>query len=469
MKKRNFSFGAVVGVCVLVGGAPACLAQAGIDWVSPAPAVPVEQVERMVLPPSPADGGPVSLTATPHRSVGTVVPRRTSSGETTISRALPAGADVYPPPGNRAARPLGGSTFAAPPMPVTSPIVQPTIDQPPAVAKKPVAQPTPVMAPVVVQEPLAVAPVARPAPIAAPVVQKNVVLPPLEVERTQADVPVPVIDGFGDRVPLSVAIEQIVPSDYVVDVQGGLDTTLTVSWAGGRPFDKVLEDAIYAHGYRVLVDGKQVILHPASAPIKGATVWPSSTPGPQKKAQPIVDRPSGSGAAQPRPAPVSEVAGMTLEPVSPVAVAPVVPVTQPVASRAAPAQTRAAPTYNPGQIDIFSGRVGEPLQTVLLRWTRIARLDLDWAVPDGQYALSQSFAMNTTFPRALEKIMALYKTQRPPFVATIAPGQTPKLMVRMDGAKPLPLATQPASAAQRPQQAMPTAQPKYQSPGFTFE
>jgi hypothetical protein len=448
MKKRSFSFGALVGVCVLVGGAPVGLAQVGIDWVSPppAPAVPVEQVDRMVLPPPAFEGGPVALTpesvpsSVPSRSVGTVVPRRgAGGGDSAVSRALPAGNDVYPPPGNRAAQPLSGAVRLAPAMLV--PVVKSEPSVPAASAPVSVASSGPASgvsgAVPVVREPLV-------APVPAPQKMKPI---PMPVE-TPSMPPPPVIEGFGDHLPLSIAIEQIVPPGYTVDVQGALDMNMNVSWAGGRPFDKVLEDMIYAHGYRVLLDGARVILHPAASRVAAMVSAPVEAVPPS--------------VTEPRVVPNVPVTVVSPPPSPSVSVAP----------RGEPQpQQRPAPTYMPGRIDIFSGRVGESLPTVLSRWTRLAHLDFEWAVPTGDYPLPQSFAMNTTFPRALEKMMALYKGQTPALVATLAPGPVSKLVVRLD---------QPVAALQRvpvvPAMTAPvvqpprsTVQPKYQSPGFTFE
>ena len=49
-----------------------------------------------------------------------------------------------------------------------------------------------------------------------------------------------IAQGFGEDIPLSFAIEQIVPESYMVSYGRGVDPTLPVSWRGGESWKNIL-------------------------------------------------------------------------------------------------------------------------------------------------------------------------------------------------------------------------------------
>ena len=50
--------------------------------------------------------------------------------------------------------------------------------------------------------------------------------------------------GFGNRVPLSFAVRQIVPATFKVTFGSGVDPGALVDWRGGRIWNRVLADAL---------------------------------------------------------------------------------------------------------------------------------------------------------------------------------------------------------------------------------
>ena len=56
------------------------------------------------------------------------------------------------------------------------------------------------------------------------------------------------VDGFGRDIPLSFAVDQIVPSAYSVSYAPGVDVDQRVSWRGGTSWDVVLEDMLAEQG-----------------------------------------------------------------------------------------------------------------------------------------------------------------------------------------------------------------------------
>lgn len=57
------------------------------------------------------------------------------------------------------------------------------------------------------------------------------------------------VDGFGRDIPLSFAVEQIVPPRYSVSYGPGVDAQRRVSWKGGADWNVVLNDMLSEHGF----------------------------------------------------------------------------------------------------------------------------------------------------------------------------------------------------------------------------
>ncbi len=68
--------------------------------------------------------------------------------------------------------------------------------------------------------------------------------------------------GFGKGIPLALALSQIVPSNYSPSYLKDVDTGMTVSWEGGRPWNQVLEKTLNDQGLSSSIRGNKVIIHP---------------------------------------------------------------------------------------------------------------------------------------------------------------------------------------------------------------
>jgi hypothetical protein len=104
------------------------------------------------------------------------------------------------------------------------------------------------------------------------------------------------IEGFGKEVPLAFAVRQIVPNDYLVRFEAGIDQTAKVSWSGSDEWQNVLGGVTTPRGLSFRLDGQAVIVgksdvrpspqviaaaplasSPAS-PRQAATIAPPQTP-----------------------------------------------------------------------------------------------------------------------------------------------------------------------------------------------
>src|SRR3546814_12837990 len=54
-----------------------------------------------------------------------------------------------------------------------------------------------------------------------------------------------VVTGFGNEVPLSFAVRQIVPPGHEISYGAGVDVNAVVTWSGGRPWGEVLNQVAY--------------------------------------------------------------------------------------------------------------------------------------------------------------------------------------------------------------------------------
>ena len=72
--------------------------------------------------------------------------------------------------------------------------------------------------------------------------------------------PEPALSGFGDRVPLSFAVRQIVPAGFEVAFAEAVDQDSPVDWKGGRPWRATLADALRPLGLVVSVAGSKVTI-----------------------------------------------------------------------------------------------------------------------------------------------------------------------------------------------------------------
>lgn len=68
--------------------------------------------------------------------------------------------------------------------------------------------------------------------------------------------------GFGKDIPLALALSQIVPSNYSPSYVKDVDTGVTVTWEGGRPWNQVLQKTLNDQGLESSIRGNKVIIHP---------------------------------------------------------------------------------------------------------------------------------------------------------------------------------------------------------------
>lgn len=101
-------------------------------------------------------------------------------------------------------------------------------------------------------KPTAVKPVLLPAPTPVAVASAGQVNQGRLIQ-VGAPLPGPAIQGWGDDVPLSLVLEQVVPKGWQVET-GGVDTSKHVSWKGGRSWHAIVGDLAYGYRFDARID-----------------------------------------------------------------------------------------------------------------------------------------------------------------------------------------------------------------------
>lgn len=95
-------------------------------------------------------------------------------------------------------------------------------------------------------------PQARVVPVAAP------------VSRSQPTSSYEIASGFGNDIPLIMALQQIVPAQYTYSFHSSVNPGQRVSWEGGQGWDLVVLDMLRPLGLTARVHGNAMVIKPAS-------------------------------------------------------------------------------------------------------------------------------------------------------------------------------------------------------------
>ncbi len=89
---------------------------------------------------------------------------------------------------------------------------------------------------------------------------------PIPHPKIPLPAPDPALAGFGNEVPLSFAVRQIVPARFQVAFGEAVQRDAPVDWKGGKPWRPTLSDAVRPLGLTVIVVGATVTIQPAASP-----------------------------------------------------------------------------------------------------------------------------------------------------------------------------------------------------------
>ena len=87
-----------------------------------------------------------------------------------------------------------------------------------------------------------------------------------------------VVEGFGNDIPLAMALRQVVPANYAFSFDDTVNPGAKVSWNGGKPWNLVVNDMVAPLGVNARISGNAVSLsknNPAPAPVMKTAQQPA--------------------------------------------------------------------------------------------------------------------------------------------------------------------------------------------------
>ncbi|MDD4615678.1 MAG: TcpQ domain-containing protein [Alphaproteobacteria bacterium] len=198
----------------------------------------------------------------------------------------------------------------------------------------------------------------------------------LSTEKISAPAPSQeVVHGFASRVPLALALRQVLPADRGFSIDQGVDKDTQVSYKGGKPWGETLKAMLAPVGLDYREQGGIVtVARVAAAPAPASASALTPTPVPLAPAlQPTKTQESGHFLALPMP---SE-------------------------------RQANVPAY-----DGWSAQRGDTLRKVLADWCSRAGVELKW-VAEYDYPLEASAHFNGAFEDAVRGLLSGFDQARP--------------------------------------------------------
>ncbi len=267
-------------------------------------------------------------------------------------------------------------------------------------------------------------------------------LPPPVVKRTTPTIPAPyenlnvprnidnkVVSGFGNKVPLIIALQQIAPEKYQFSFAGDIDPRLTVSWKGNKPWLQVLNKTLEKKGLTFNVDRDIILIKEAPAKrmlIKTAPVKQVMKEIPLQKAQkdytekaevlldkqPLIDEKITLKSKKP----------ITLRFQQPLDLKKDKPLARPFGYKA-PKLLLPRANY------VWEAKTKYTLREVLTDWAEREGVELYWSI-DYDYRINKYFAFEGNFATAVATLINRFKNERPqPYGQLHKGSKTPLVLV----------------------------------------
>jgi hypothetical protein len=253
----------------------------------------------------------------------------------------------------------------------------------------------------------AVVKIEEPASVDEPIVQDVVV----EERQPSAVTPDEILEfagspvvGFGTDMPLALALNQIVPSNYAYAFGDGVNPGYRVSWSGGKSWVDVVSDMVKPLHLTSEVRGKTVYIR---ADEKEAAFVPAKKPVVDivavEEPLPLVD----DGSLSPVPDLVyfeendqDKARKNVTDPGEDALIQPVETVD------ALENTVRDAADINVSEVDavVWEARKGDSLKDTLVGWSKVSGVELVWDA-DYDYRLSSDVSTSGAFENALKNVV----------------------------------------------------------------
>ena len=231
------------------------------------------------------------------------------------------------------------------------------------------------------------------------------------------------VSGFADKIPLAVALRQVLPADVGFSVDRDVMLSTVVSWRGGKPWRDVLHDMLIAVGYDFRDQGQMVRIVRAAGQtnVAGTLSAPASAMAaadavPVESAPVVMPKPNNNHVLQasaPVPAPVlidGNKPAHTLQ----------LPPNMRSATQAEPlvVSSAPAPSSSFAVSEVWTANRGDMLRKVLENWARRANVEINW-MAEYDYPLQASLNLTGSFEEAVRNLLAGFQEAQPQPVATL--------------------------------------------------
>ncbi len=316
----------------------------------------------------------------------------------------------YVTPAAAAFKPVGFEWVApdeAPPPPLpSSSAVPPAMQAQPLPSSGAVDNPE-VISPVVIQG-QQLAPLSSPSSQAASSQpMPTLMAPPQPSPNMQAASVMPtgdVVHGFANKVPLAVALRQILPPGYGFSVDPNVDLGTLVSFRGGLPWRDTLQNMLQPEGLSMHEQGQMVSIGHANEVAE-------TTPMPAPASARVVQPPAAeTPMLQPLPSPNL---------VMPLASAP--HMLEPPPSNIMPIPDQGLVQAQPAAhsiVDTWNANRSDSLRKVLEGWCQRAGVEFDW-LAEYDYPLQASVNYTGTFEEAVRNLLAGFQDAHPEPIAEL--------------------------------------------------
>lgn len=223
-----------------------------------------------------------------------------------------------------------------------------------------------------------------------------------------------IVEGFGQDIPLYLALDQIVPPSYITRIASGIDPDTPLSWTGGKPWNTVLNNALNGTKLQADITGNIVHVRPhsilehgmtASLPKRPSTpvVLQSGEMAGKRAPHITVHKHDTSGPADRRQ---DKVNGMTIVELNrPARLSAPIP-------RATMFAESPGMVMKPDEVRSWKASSGENLRLVMTRWADLAGVKIYWGAARN-YTLPQEIAVEGTYVDALTRVFELYALSEP--------------------------------------------------------
>ncbi len=223
-----------------------------------------------------------------------------------------------------------------------------------------------------------------------------------------------IVEGFADQVPLTIALQEVLPQGFGYALGDGVNPGQFVSWRGGRPWQTVLTEMLGPAGLAYQIHDRLVTVSnphaapmvvsgaPPVAPLAAPPVAQNYVPAPPPS-QPLFIQDTGAVP------PYQPGMAMAAQPYPPMMMQPHAMPPQASFMGAHPLQIETPPLF---RAQTWEARPGQTLRTTLQEWCARTGTELNWQA-EFDYPVMASMNMTGSFEDAVRTLLSGFNTAKP--------------------------------------------------------